>query len=216
MLTILLIDQVIKVWVKTQMQLGEHFDFLGLSWFKIYFTENPGMAFGMQLGGSYGKVALSLFRIVAVGAIAWYLQKLIKEQAAFGLLAGIALVFSGALGNIIDSVFYGLLFSGSQHSVASFWPEEGGYAGFLHGHVVDMFFFPLFEGRFPEWFPFWGGQNFVFFEPIFNFADAAISVGVFIILVGYRSFFTEEDKAKEEGEADKAKESLNTEQSSSS
>lgn len=163
----------------------------GLDWARLHFTENPGMAFGMVLGGDYGKLVLSLFRILAVVFIAIYLSRLIKEKAGRGLLVSITLILAGAIGNIIDSAFYGLIFSNSPHGgdVATLFPDGGGYAGFLHGHVVDMFYFPLYQGYLPDWIPYMGGEYFIFFQPIFNVADVSISLGVFLILIFYKQFF---------------------------
>lgn len=173
------------------MSYGEEFGILGLSWARIHFVENPGMAFGIEFGGGYGKLALSMFRIVAVGFLIYYIRELIKAAAPFGLLTSFALILAGAIGNIIDSAFYGLIFSESTyHSVAEMFPAEGGYASFLHGKVVDMFYFPLYNGTLPEWMPFWGGEHVLFFRPVFNIADSAITVGVLSILVFQRSFFS--------------------------
>ena len=152
-------------------------------WFYLYFTENPGMAFGIEV---IGKLFLSVFRIVAVLFIGYYLYKLVKENYKFGFIACISLVFAGAVGNIIDSIFYGVIFDHSFGQLATFMPEGGGYASWLHGKVVDMFYFPLIETVFPDWVPIWGGQEFVFFRPIFNLADSAICVGVFLLLIFYR------------------------------
>jgi len=186
---ILLIDQVLKVWIKTHMTLGQEYHMIG-DWCRIHFTENEGMAFGMTLGGGYGKLALSIFRILAVIAIGWYLVRLSKSQAHRGLVFSISLVFVGALGNIIDSAFYGMLFSESSfHSVATFLPEGGGYGGFLHGKVVDMFYFPMVSGTYPDWLPFLGGDGFIFFRPVFNLADSAITTGVIILIVFQKRFF---------------------------
>jgi signal peptidase II len=192
-LLVLLIDQTVKIWVKLHMKIGDSFNFFGKGhdWFQIYFTENPGMAFGLELGGDYGKLALSLFRIVAVGFITYYLYILCKQKKSLGLVASIALIWAGAVGNILDSIFYGLIFSGSLHQVATVTAFGEGYASFLHGKVVDMLHFPLIEGHYPRWFPFVGGQGFKFFEPIFNIADTSISVGVGMVIVFYRRFFSE-------------------------
>ena len=194
---VLLIDQILKVWVKTHMYLGEEFSVLG-NWFIIHFTENPGMAFGMEFGGGYGKLFLSVFRILAVLGIAWYLHKLIKENAPNLVVVSLSLILAGAIGNIIDSVFYGVLFSDSLNQLASFMPEEGGYTSFLHGRVVDMLYFPLIEGHFPSWSPIWANEQFMFFRPVFNIADTAISFGVGIILVFQRSFFSNEKELSDE------------------
>ena len=159
-------------------------------WFYIHFIENPGMAFGLEFGGDWGKLALSLFRIGAIIMIALFLYKLIKKNAQSGLIISISLILAGAVGNIIDSAIYGLIFSESSYfETASMFPAEGGYSSFLHGKVVDMLYFPLFDGRFPSWLPFWGGVHFQFFRPIFNVADSAISIGVFIILLNQKRFF---------------------------
>ena len=200
---VLLLDQWLKIWIKTNMCLGQEFYLLGFKKCIIHFTENPGMAFGMKFGGSYGKLFLSLFRIGAVGVIGWYIYKLVKEKAPIGYLLSVALILAGALGNIIDSAFYGMIFSESGYffdgekclDCASVFPAEGGYAPFLHGKVVDMFYFPLLEGHFPTWFPFWGGEDFVFFRPVFNVADSAITCGVVIILIFQNKFFKEPEKA---------------------
>jgi len=187
-LLVLIADQVLKVSVKTSMYSGEEVSIIG-NWFKFHFTENKGMAFGLELGGEMGKLALSLFRILAVIGLGFIINKLIKEKAHWGLVLSVGLILAGALGNIIDSAFYGVIFENSDifmKNIAKPFPEEGGYAGFLHGNVVDMFYFPLF--RFPSWVPWLG--NTVFFGPIFNLADVSISSGVFIILLFQKRFFS--------------------------
>ena len=178
---LLLLDQTLKIWIKTHMQLHESFEIA--PWFHIYFTENPGMAFGIEV---IGKLFLSVFRIVAVGFIGYYLYKLIKDNYKFGFIACVAMVLAGAVGNIIDSVFYGVIFDHSFGQIATFMPEGGGYATWLHGKVVDMFYFPLIQTELPAWLPIWGGNEFIFFRPIFNLADSAICVGVFLLLLFYR------------------------------
>ena len=155
---VLLVDQVLKVWIKTHMTMGEEFSVIG-SWFRIHFVENNGMAFGFEFGGDYGKIFLSLFRVVAVFGIGWYILKLIKKGLPMGFIACVSLIFAGAIGNIIDSAFYGLIFNDSSGQVSTLFPEGGGYASFLHGRVVDMFYFPLFSGVFPHWVPFVGGTD---------------------------------------------------------
>lgn len=193
---ILFIDQALKIWIKTNMYIGQEYNVFG-NWFIIHFTENEGMAFGMKFGGEYGKLILSLFRIVAVAAIGWYLYKLIKENADKLYIICMSLIFAGAVGNIIDSVFYGLIFSESYFNIAQFMPAEGGYAGLLHGKVVDMFYFPLFSGYYPDWFPLWGGEDFLFFRPVFNIADSAISIGVVLLIIFQKRFFNKENDKKE-------------------
>ena len=175
--SVLMIDQLIKYWVKTTLFIGEEIPVFG-NWFIIHFTENNGMAFGFELGGSYGKLALSLFRVIAVFGIAYILHQIIKRKYHFGLITCVCLVFAGALGNIIDSVFYGKIY---------------GYENWLHGRVVDMFYFPILRGHYPNWFPLFANEEFIFFRPVFNFADAAISIGVICILIFQTTFLKEDD-----------------------
>jgi signal peptidase II len=147
------------------------------------------MAFGMELGGQTGKMILSIFRLFAVTAIGIYIYHLVKNKANQGLIISISMIFAGALGNIIDSMFYGMIFNDSYHQLATFLSAEGGYSSFLHGRVVDMLYFPIFEGHFPQWFPFWGSEQFIFFRPVFNIADSSITIGVFIIILFQKKFF---------------------------
>jgi signal peptidase II len=173
------------------MTLAQEFKVLG-DWFIIHFTENYGMAFGLEFAGESGKLILTLFRIVAATFILVYLYRLTQRREHTLLIFSISLIFAGAVGNIIDSVFYGLLFSSSTFfEAARFLPDEGGYAAIFHGRVVDMFYFPIIKGHYPSWFPFWGGQDFIFFRPVFNVADSAISIGVFILIIFQRKFFKE-------------------------
>lgn len=188
------IDQFIKIYVKMHFFLGEEVRVLG-NWFILHFTENNGMAYGIELGGDFGKLFLSIFRIIFVAGIGWYLFKLTKQTKDNLYIASIALIFAGAVGNIIDSVFYGVLFSDSYYGIAEFMPAEGGYSTWLHGKVVDMFYFPILQGHFPAWFPFWGSEEFIFFRPVFNFADAAITTGVGLVIVFQKRFFEETDSA---------------------
>ncbi len=186
----------IKIYIKTHYFLGEEVHVLG-HWFILHFTENNGMAYGIEFGGNFGKLFLSVFRIVFVAGIGWYLTKLVKEKEDKTYIISIALIFAGAVGNIIDSVFYGVIFSDSNYEIARFMPVEGGYSGFLHGKVVDMFYFPVIEGHFPAWFPIWGTEEFIFFRPVFNFADASITTGVALIIVFQKRFFAAENKTSE-------------------
>lgn len=180
-LTTLVLDQALKIWVKTHMYLGQEYQVF--DWFYIHFTENNGMAFGMEFGGDWGKLGLSLFRIVFVVFMASFLLKLIRKNADKVLIVSLSLVLAGAVGNIIDGTLYGILFSESYRELATFLPEAGGYAPLFFGKVVDMFYFPIFKGYLPEWIPFWGGDYFVFFRPVFNIADSAISIGVVIMVI---------------------------------
>lgn len=203
--SILLIDQVVKIWIKTTMTYGEEFGILGLSWARIHFVENEGMAFGISFGGSGGKLALSLFRLVAVAFLIYILRSLVKAKESYGLITCFTLILAGALGNIIDSAFYGMIFSESSYhgSPAVLFPEGGGYAPFLYGRVVDMFYFPLIDVILPEWVPWLGGDRFQFFKPVFNVADSAISIGVLSMLFFHRDFL-QRGSTKEEPPLDNA------------
>ena len=176
------------------MYLGEEFSVIG-DWFIIHFVENNGMAFGIEFAGDYGKIFLSVFRIIAVTGIGWYLLKLVKRSdIPMGFIVCVSLIFAGAVGNILDSAFYGLIFNESSRQVAQLFPDGGGYATFLHGKVVDMFYFPLFSGNYPDWLPFWGGRSFLFFRPVFNIADSAITMGILSIVIFYWRFFSRLDQ----------------------
>lgn len=187
---IIITDQALKIWIKTSFPFGHVKDVMGLNWFKLYFIENEGMAWGWKFGGEWGKMILTLFRLAAVIFGTWYLVRIVKHNYHKGFIVCAALIYAGALGNLIDSMFYGLIFSSSDYStVAAMFPKEGGYAGFLHGRVVDMLYFPLIRSHFPAWVPLWGGENFEFFSPIFNIADASISIGVITLLLFQKRFF---------------------------
>ncbi|MDO9256122.1 MAG: lipoprotein signal peptidase [Bacteroidales bacterium] len=207
---VLFIDQALKLWIKTNMTLGQEFHVAG-NWFIIHFTENNGMAFGLQFAGGYGKLALSLFRIFAVGFLGWYIFRLAKSKTAFGVIFCFSLILAGAMGNIIDSALYGMVFSESTYfDVARFLPAEGGYSTFLHGKVVDMFYFPILEGNYPQWLPFLGGDHFIFFRPVFNVADSAITTGVLSLLIFQRQFFNT-PKEKPEDHKDEIHEVVSSE-----
>jgi signal peptidase II len=198
---VLVLDQLLKIYIKTNIEYGQGFDILGLSWAKIHFIENKGMAFGLSFGGVTGKYVLSVFRILMVGLLSYLLAGLIKNKESKWLIFSFSLIVAGAVGNIIDSVFYGLIFSESSYhgGLAHFVPFGEGYAPFLQGKVVDMFYFPMVDTILPEWIPIWGGQRFEFFQPVFNLADSAISVGVVSMLLFHRSFFLDEkDKQKKD------------------
>lgn len=185
--SVLIIDQVIKILVKTHMYWHESIRIT--DWFYIYFTENNGMAFGMEI---FGKLFLTLFRICAVAFGSWYLHRIIKRKFKTGYIICISLILAGALGNIIDSVFYGEIFSASTHAeIAKFVPIGEGYSKWFYGRVVDMFYFPIIDTNWPDWLPFIGGEHFIFFSPIFNFADAAISCGIIALLIFYSKYLND-------------------------
>lgn len=186
---LLVIDQIVKIYIKTHMTINEHIAVFG-EWFYIRFIENNGAAYGMELGGDYGKLALSLFRIIAVTALSIYIGRLIKRSAPTGVIVGFSLILAGALGNILDSMFYGLIFTESTYTnIAQLVPWGTGYETFLHGQVVDMLYFPIIKTTYPEWVPNLGGTEFIFFSPIFNIADTYISVGFLYLLIFKRSYF---------------------------
>ncbi|HEV7621741.1 MAG TPA: lipoprotein signal peptidase [Flavisolibacter sp.] len=187
-LLIIIADQTLKIWIKTNYPLGHVKDVMGLPWFKLYFIENPGMAWGWELGGNWGKMLLTLFRLAAVIFGSWYLARIVRQHYSKGFIICASLIYAGALGNLLDSMFYGLMFEDSTYThVAKIFPSTG-YAGFLHGKVVDMLYFPLIRSNFPTWLPFIGGKEFEFFSPIFNIADASISVGVITLLFFQKKF----------------------------
>jgi signal peptidase II len=187
---VLLVDQILKIYIKTHFMLGEEV-VIARNWFIIHFVENNGMAFGFEFGNNIGKYFLSIFRLAAIGALGWYLSTLWKRKVPFGIVVCFSLILAGAAGNLIDSAFYGLIFNESHSQVATLFPAAGGYTTFLLGKVVDMFYFPLIDSHFPSWFPIWGGQEFIFFRPVFNVADSSISIGIVAIFIFYRGFFDE-------------------------
>lgn len=197
---IILGDQALKIWIKTHYATGDT-NITGISWFRLHFIENPGMAWGWKFGNETGKMVLTLFRLIAVIFGTWYLSRIVKQQYTKGFIVCAALIYAGALGNLIDSMFYGMIFDKGLHydptikDYVGYFPEvakfasNGGYSSFLHGSVVDMLYFPIINSHFPSWVPFVGGDRFEFFSPIFNLADASISVGVITLLVFQKRFF---------------------------
>ena len=187
---VLAMDQIIKIMVKTHLMEGQEIFVLG-NWFRIHFVENSGMAFSMELPSAYGKILLSTFRLIAIGFIIYLLRRLIRERYHPGLVYSGAMILAGAIGNMIDSAFYGLIFTDSIGRVAAVFPQGGGYAGFLKGNVVDMLWFPIAHGVFPHWLPVWHDEYYEFFRPVFNIADASITIGVAIIIIFQKSFFAQ-------------------------
>ncbi len=201
-LLILFIDQALKIYIKTHFYIGHEVKVLGLNWFRLHFVENEGMAWGWKMGGDWGKVALTLFRLVAVIAGVFIIRDFIRKKFHTGFIFCSALIFAGATGNLIDSMFYGVMFGESDpyvQNLAAIFPEKGGYSTLLHGKVVDMLYFPLItNAHYPSWFPVWAGEEFEFFRPVFNVADASISIGVISILVFQNKFFKKEHDEKKE------------------
>lgn len=193
---VLLIDQISKFYIKTNFILGE--EVRVTDWFRILFVENEGMAWGAKIPGEYGKLLLTLFRLGAIVGIGYWLWDSIRNNGSRILITAIAFIFAGAFGNIIDSVFYGIIFDDSYGHIATFMPDAGGYGTLFHGKVVDMLYFPLYDGILPEWIPIWGGENFTFFEPVFNIADTAISTGVVLLLLFNKRAFPSKEEDKNE------------------
>ncbi|ANI88695.1 lipoprotein signal peptidase [Arachidicoccus ginsenosidimutans] len=190
---LLIFDQSLKFYIKTHYFLGETHNVLG-HWFQLSFVENEGMAWGWKFGGSFGKIILTLFRLFAVIWGTFYISKLIRKKARTGFIICVALIYAGAAGNLIDSLFYGLIFNASDYdlqNVAHFLPKGGGYASFLHGRVVDMLHFNLIDTFLPNWVPYYGGTRFTFFDPVFNLADSYISISFFILIIFQKSLFGE-------------------------
>lgn len=193
---IILVDQALKLWIKTSYEPGHVTNVLGMNWFRLHFIENPGMAWGWKFGDETGKMILTLFRLVAVIFGTWYLGRIVRQQYKRGFIVCASLIYAGALGNLIDSMFYGMFFDKGLSASSGYLQYSGiasfsgdGYSSFLHGSVVDMLYFPMFKGNFPSWFPFVGGEEFEFFSAIFNIADASISVGVITLLIFQKRFF---------------------------
>ncbi|MGF7229778.1 lipoprotein signal peptidase [Arachidicoccus sp.] len=197
---LLAIDQTLKFFIKTHYYLGEEHYVIG-HWFRLHFVENEGMAWGLKFGGNFGKIILTLFRLVAVIWGTFYLRKLIQKKAKMGFIICISLIYAGAAGNLIDSMFYGLIFNASDpyiQNVAHFLPRHGGYAHFLHGRVVDMLYFPMIDTELPKWVPFYGGKEFTFFDPVFNLADFYISFSFFVLIIFQKRFFPERQAGQKE------------------
>lgn len=190
---ILIIDQALKFWVKTHLKIGDEIPLFG-DWGKLLFIENNGMAFGWEFGGKAGKLLLSLFRILAIGGIGWFLSVIIREKHNTAFVLAVSAIFAGALGNMIDSAFYGVIFSESFTSPAVLFPPGGGYSSLFHGRVVDMFYFPIIETTWPSWSPIRPGESLIFFRPVFNIADASITCGVFAILLFQKKMLNGFDK----------------------
>ena len=195
---VIIIDQALKIWIKTSFPYGHVLDMGGQHWAQLYFIENPGMAWGMELGGNWGKMILTLFRLAAVTFGTWYLIRIVRQKYSTGFIVCASLIYAGALGNLIDSMFYGLIFQESsyvtEHGVKMVAMGHG-YGGFLHGKVVDMLYFPMVKSTFPTWMPLIGGKDYEFFSPIFNIADASISVGVITLLLFQKRFLHKKDEA---------------------
>lgn len=192
-LVVLIIDQTCKIYIKTHFYYHEQIPILGQDWAYIHFVENNGAAFGLSLGGEWGKLALTTFRIITVAVLAYFINMLVRKRENLGMIMALSLVFAGAVGNIIDSVFYGVFFSESGFTpagIAQFLPPEGGYSSVFHGKVVDMFYFPMIDTVWPEWVPLAGGNVFQFFRPVFNVADSSIFIGMVTLLIFYRDFFS--------------------------